>query len=152
MANEAKLVRQVFKDYESKGHILECEITNVNIFKKSNKLTIDLKSNTKIQIGEKLEFEYYLKSRFRVQEVEINIDVKEDELVQKKTKAEKNEEKLDEVTPMIIGNKKAKISGKAIKIKDVSMDSGRVVICGNIIKQELKELKTRKLSFDDKCI
>lgn len=151
MANEAKLVKQVFKDYESRGHILECEITNVNIFKKSNKLTINLKSNTKIQIGEKLEFEYYLKSRFRVQEVEINIEIKES-LVQNKTKTEKGEEKTEEVTPMIIGNKKAKIPDKTIKIKDVNMDSGRVVVCGRIIKQELKGLKTRKFSFDDKCI
>lgn len=151
MANEAKLVKQVFKDYESRGHILECEITNVNIFKKSNKLTIDLKSNTKIQIGEKLEFEYYLKSRFRVQEVEINIEIKES-LVQNKTKTEKGEEKTEEVTPMIIGNKKAKIPDKTIKIKDVNMDSGRVVVCGKIIKQELKGLKTRKFSFNDKCI
>ncbi len=151
MANEAKLVKQVFKDYESRGHILDSEITNVNIFKKSNKLSIDLKSNTKIQIGEKLEFEYYLKSRFRVQEVEINIDVKE-EIGGKKTKSEKGEEKQEEITPMIIGNKKAKISEKTIKIKDVNMDSGRVVVCGKIIKQELKGLKTRKLSFDDKCI
>lgn len=151
MANEAKLVKQVFKDYESRGHILECEITNVNIFKKSNKLTINLKSNTKIQIGEKLEFEYYLKSRFRVQEVEINIEIKES-LVQNKTKTEKGEEKTEEVTPMIIGNKKAKIPDKTIKIKDVNMDSGRVVVCGKIIKQELKGLKTRKFSFNDKCI
>lgn len=151
MANEAKLVRQVFKDYESKGNILDCEITNVSILKKSNKLIINLKSNTKIQIGEKLEFEYYLKSRFRVQEVELNINV-EEMTVQKKTKTEKGEEKIEEVTPMIIGNKKTKIPDKMIKIKDVNMDSGRVVVCGKIIKQELKGLKTRKLSFNDKCV
>lgn len=151
MANEAKLVRQVFKDYESKGNILDCEIANVSILKKSNKLIINLKSNTKIQIGEKLEFEYYLKSRFRVQEVELNINV-EEMTVQKKTKTEKGEEKLDEVTPMIIGNKKTKVPDKMIKIKDVNIDSGRVVVCGKIIKQELKGLKTRKLSFNDKCV
>ena len=33
MTNETKLVKQVFRDYEARGKILECEIVNVNIFK-----------------------------------------------------------------------------------------------------------------------
>ena len=41
MTNEPKIVREVFKDYDSKGNILDCEILNVSIFKKSNKLVID---------------------------------------------------------------------------------------------------------------
>ena len=151
MTKETKLVKEVFKDYDTKGKIIECEIVNVSIYKKSNKLIIDLKSNEKVQIGEKLEFEYYLKSRFRVQEVQINIE----EEIQKKEKNEKGEIK-EEYTPMIIGNKKAKISEKTIKIKDINQDSGRVVICGKIIKKELKELKTGNFLlmvnvFDGSC-
>ncbi|MDE5830422.1 MAG: PHP domain-containing protein, partial [Clostridia bacterium] len=137
MTNEAKLVKDVFRDYESKGSILDCAITNVSIFKKSNKLVIDLKSNKKIQVGERLEFEYYLKSKFRVQEVQINIEEEEKSQV----KTEKGEEKQED-TPIIIGNKKSKISEKTIKIKDINIDSGRVVISGKIIKQDLRELKT----------
>lgn len=121
------------------GNILECEIKNVSIFKKTNKLVIDLKSKAKIQIGEKMAFEYYLKSRFRVNEVEINL---EEEVQEKQDKKGKSKSKEDEITPMIIGNKKAKIPSTIIKVKDVNMDSGRVVICGKIIKQELKGLKT----------
>lgn len=138
MTNEAKLVKDVFKDYDTKGSILECEITNVSIFKKSNKLVIDLKSNSKIQVGEKLEFEYYLKSKFRVAEVQINLD----ETTKKEVKSSKKEIKIEEDTPIIIGNKKAKIPDRIIKVKDVNMDSGKVSICGKIIKQELKGLKT----------
>ena len=151
--NEAKLVKNVFKDYHSNGRIPECEIINVNIFKKSNKLTIDLKSNEKIQFGEKLEFEYYLKSRFRVTETQINI---EENIAKQSSKSSKSEAKDEEYTPMIIGNKKAKIPEKIIKVKDVNMDSGKVVICGKIIKQELKELKTGNFLlminvFDGSC-
>ncbi len=138
MTNEAKLVKDVFKDYDSKGSILECEIVNVNIFKKSNRLTIDLKSNKKIQMGEKLTFEYYLKSKFRVDEVQINVN----EVEEKPAKSVKTDAKEEEVSPIIIGNKKAKIPDKVIKVKDVNMDSGRVTICGEVIKQELKGLKT----------
>ena len=150
MTNEVKLVKDVFKDYESKGNILECEIVNVSIFKKSSKLVIDLKSNQKIQIGEKLEFQFYLKSRFRVEEVKISIE--ESVITQKSSKSKKAESEEDDNSPIIVGNKKSKISDKIIKIKDVNMDSGRVVVCGKIIKQELKELKTRKFSYYDKCI
>ncbi len=138
MTNEVKIVKDVFKDFQSRSRILNCEITNVSIFKKSNKLTIDLKSSQKIVIGEKLEFEYYLKSRFKVNEVQINIE----ESIVKKEKATKGETKEEEITPMIYGNKKAKISEKQVKVKDVNIDSGKVVICGKIIKQDLRELKS----------
>ncbi len=146
MTNETKLVKDVFKDYEDKGKIPDCEILGVNIFKKSNKLSIELKSSNKIQIGEKLAFEYYLKSKFRVQEAEIKIECIEEKTPNKeKTKnGEGKEEKIEIETPVIIGNKKAKITDKVIKVKDVNMDSGKVVICGKIIKQELKELKSGK--------
>ncbi len=145
MTNEAKKVKDVFKDYDAKGNILECDILNVNIFKKSNKLSINLKSSNKIQIGEKLAFEFYLKSKFGVQNVEINIENQEvKEQNHTKKSKESSDLKQEEVTPIIIGSKKAKITDKTIKIKDVNMDSGKVVICGKIIKQEIKELKSGK--------
>lgn len=141
MTNDIKLVKDVFKDYDSKGDILNCQIVNVSIYKKSSKLVIDLKSQTNIQIGEKLAFEYYLKSRFRVNEAMINI---EESVPSNTTKAKKSDNDTEEDnSPIIIGNKKMKFSDKIIKVKDINMDSGRVTICGKIIKEELKELKTR---------
>ena len=155
MENTAKKVKDVFKDYEAKGNIQECEITNISMFKKTSKIVIDLKSSKKIQIGEKLAFEFYLKSKFRVQEVEINIDVHE-EVKTKKKKDEDGEEIQEEYTPIIIGGKKSQIKDKPVKIKDIGIDSGKVVICGKIIKQELRELKTGKFLlminvFDGSC-
>ena len=143
MTNEAKLVKDVFRDYESRGNILNAEILNINMFKKTNKLEIDLKSSKKIQLGEKLEFEFYLKSKFRVQDVEIKIDVQEEKVVKKSKNGEEKEEVVD-TSPIIIGNKKAKITDRIVKVKDIGMDSGKVVICGEIIKQEFKELKSGK--------
>ena len=127
MTNEAKLVKDVFKDYESRGNILKAEILNINMFKKTNKLEINLKSSKKIQLGEKLEFEFYLKSKFRVQDVDIKIDVQEEKIVKKSKDGEEKEEVVEN-SPIIIGNKKAKILDKIVKVKDVSMDSGKVVI------------------------
>ena len=156
MENTAKKVKDVFNDYEAKGKIQECEIINLSIYKKTSKIVIDLKSNNKIQIGEKLAFEFYLKSKFRVQEVEINIEIHE-EIKQKKKKSEDEEKTIqEEYTPIIIGSKKAQIKDKPIKIKDIGIDSGKVVVCGKIIKQELRELKTGKFLlminvFDGSC-
>ncbi len=142
MTEEAKKVKDVFKDYETKGSISECEIINVSIFKKSSKILIELKSSKKIQLGEKLEFEFYLKNKFRVQEAEIKVDFQETK--QNKGEKEQEKEKQEESTPIIIGNKKAKITDKVVKVKDVNMDSGKVVICGQVIKQEVRELKSGK--------
>ena len=144
MTNETKKVKDVFKDYEAKGNILECDILNVSMFKKSNKLEVDLKSSKKIQIGEKLAFEFYLKSKFRVQDVDIQIDVQETKAPSKGKQSKEGKEEQEEVTPIIIGSKKAKITDKIVKVKDINMDSGKVVICGKIIKQEVKELKSGK--------
>ena len=150
MENDAKKVKDVFKDYEAKGNIQECEITNISMFKKTSKIVIDLKSSKKIQIGEKLAFEFYLKSKFRVQEAEINIDVHEEVRSKKKDEHKEGDEAQEEYTPIIIGGRKAQIKDKIVKIKDIGIDSGKVAICGKVIKQELRELKTGKylLMFD----
>lgn len=103
MTNETKKVKDVFKDYEEKGKITECEIVNINIFKKSNKLVIELNSNSKIQIGERLAFEFYLKSKFRVQDVETKINFEEEKSPKEKGKDSEGKSAKEEViTPVII--------------------------------------------------
>jgi len=105
MTNETKTVKQVFKDLDTRSNILECEIKNVSLFKKSNKIVIDLKSKNKIQFGEKMEFEYYLKSKFKVADAQINI---EEEISEKKSTKGKKEEKADEEeTEMIVRKQKS---------------------------------------------
>ena len=69
-----KTVKDVFKDFE-KGHgILDAEIENVNLYKKTNKIEIDLKSSTKINIGEIYYFEEYLKNQFKIGTVDIKFN------------------------------------------------------------------------------
>ena len=105
MTNETKKVKEVFKDLDTRSNILECEITNVSLFKKSNKIVIDLKSKNKIQFGEKMEFEYYLKSKFKVQEAQINIQEEIQEKKSTKSKKENNED--EEETDIIIREQKS---------------------------------------------
>ena len=45
-------VREVFNDYTKGSNILDAVIENVNLYKKTNKLEIDLKTEKKINVGE----------------------------------------------------------------------------------------------------
>ena len=38
------VVKDIFKDYEEQSNILDAKIENINLFKKSNKLEIIIKS------------------------------------------------------------------------------------------------------------
>ena len=70
MAQQAK---EVFKDYKEKNAILEAQIENVNLFKKSNILEISLISENKISIRDLFSFETYLKKRFTLNGIKLNI-------------------------------------------------------------------------------
>ena len=39
----SNIVKDVFKDYKGQGNILEAQIENINLFKKSKKIEIKLK-------------------------------------------------------------------------------------------------------------
>ena len=71
------IVKDVFKDYNGKENILNSEITNINLYKKSKKLEINLKTNKPLTLQEIEEFENYLKTRFQIQKVELNVEMGE---------------------------------------------------------------------------
>ena len=85
MANEMKKVAEVFREFDERNNIMKCRIANITMSKKTGELTIFLQSDVKIQNGEILAFEMYLKDKFRVTKATINIDY-----VAEKTKEDKN--------------------------------------------------------------
>ena len=70
------VVKEVFKDYKETNNILDAKIENINLFKKSNKLEINLISETRITLDEIDRFEEYLKSRFQIQKIELNVEMR----------------------------------------------------------------------------
>ena len=70
-------VRNVFKDFENNSNILECNIENVNLYKKSNKLEIHLKSASKISLKDLELFTEYLKKQFSINAVNVKIEYEE---------------------------------------------------------------------------
>ena len=71
------IARDIFKDFNQKNNILDCVIDNINLYKKSNKILIELTSPHKFSIKELMEFEEYLKVKFNVQKIEFNVKYSE---------------------------------------------------------------------------
>ena len=66
-------VKDVFKDFKQQNNIIDTTIENINLFKKSKKIQIDLYSQKTIKIQDIYAFEEYLKERFQIQKVVLNI-------------------------------------------------------------------------------
>ena len=66
-------VKDVFKDYNEANNIIDAQIENINLFKKSHKLEISLITEKQIQLEEIDKFEEYLKNRFQIQKIDLII-------------------------------------------------------------------------------
>ena len=49
-APKRKIIDEVFNDYEDKTNIVKCEILNVKMFKKTNKLELDILSKNILEV------------------------------------------------------------------------------------------------------
>ena len=67
------VVKDIFKDYEEQSNILDAKIENINLFKKSNKLEISVITEKQITLKEIEKFEEYLKNRFQIEKISLNI-------------------------------------------------------------------------------
>ncbi len=71
------VVKDVFKDYKEQNNIQDAKIENINLFKKSNKLEINLITEKQITLQELERFEEYLKNRFQIEKISLNIKNRE---------------------------------------------------------------------------
>ncbi len=145
---EMKKVSEIFNDFEEKNNIMKAKISNITMSKKTRELSIFLQTDIKIQTGEILSFEIYLKNRFNV--AKATIDIEYINCNKKEDKEEKNIEKeapIQETSPIIIGTKRAKINEKMIKVKEVTAESGKVAISGRVTRVEERELRNGKTLY-----
>ena len=61
-----KYIKEVFNDYNVKNNLIEAEIENINLYKKTNKLQIKVASSKEILLQDMESFEGYLINRFKV--------------------------------------------------------------------------------------
>ncbi len=77
--SDNKQVKDIFKDYSIDNSISNCYVGEVSLFKKTNKLSIDLKANSIIEAKDIYEFEKYLSDRFKIEKTNINITHEKEE-------------------------------------------------------------------------
>ena len=68
-----KQVKEVFNDYSEVNSMQYADVTNINLFKKSNKLEIDLTSEKQINVEELESFQNFLVNKFAVNKAILNI-------------------------------------------------------------------------------
>ena len=69
-----KLIEEVFPDFQNGGSLRKAVIKKVNLYKKTNRFEILLKSDKTIDIKDVHNFEMYLIERFKFEVVIIKID------------------------------------------------------------------------------
>ncbi len=73
----SNVARDIFKDFNQKNNILDCIIENINLYKKSKKIGVELTAPHKITLAELTELENYLKIKFNIEKIEFNIKYNE---------------------------------------------------------------------------
>ena len=68
-----KTVRDVFKDYTNENSITNCSIGEINLYKKTSKLSINLNADNRIEPRDLYDFESYLSRRFQIAEIDTKI-------------------------------------------------------------------------------
>ncbi len=68
-----KYIKEVFVDYQKDNPLLEAQIENINLYKKTNKLQVEVISSNQIHINDMEDFENYLTKRFKVNKALIDI-------------------------------------------------------------------------------
>lgn len=74
MNEELKTIGEVFRDYNKENRIKKAHIININMYKKLNKLEMNLKFNELLSANELTDFESYLQERFSIENTELILD------------------------------------------------------------------------------
>lgn len=77
-----KYIKEVFSDFTDCDNLLDARLENVNLYKKQDKLQVDIISNKPITIGEIGKFENYLQSRMNIARAFTNIKYEDVEIEQ----------------------------------------------------------------------
>ena len=77
-----KYIKEVFSDYNENNNLVNAEIENINLYKKTNKLQVKVVSSNRIELHEMQSFEDYLIRRFKVNKTSLDIKYKDVEIEQ----------------------------------------------------------------------
>ncbi len=76
-----KYIKEVFSDYHKDSPLLNSQIENINLYKKANRLELEVLADSPINIVQLEDFENYLINRFKVNKASINIKYKDTNII-----------------------------------------------------------------------
>ncbi len=68
-----KVIKDVFQDFKMESNIQEAQIQKINLYKKSNKLEVEILSQNQLKVQDLADFETYLSTRFNIQTIIIDV-------------------------------------------------------------------------------
>ena len=114
-----KVIKDVFEDYKRENNIVKATILKMNLYKKSNKLELNIESQNQLVVDELTDFESYLMQRFAIKT--IKIEVKYLESVELKNTLDKDWTKIRKYIATKFPVTKAILTGSSLVISDNSI-------------------------------
>ena len=74
---KANTIREIFRDYQEEGKILDTKLVNINLYKKTNTVEIDLVASEFIPLKEISKLEDFLKKKFSIEHAFIKMGYEE---------------------------------------------------------------------------
>ena len=116
-----KYVRDVFADYVVENNLIDSEIENINLYKKTNKLQMNVISNQPIGLSDIESFEKYAIKRFGVVQARVDIKYQDVEIEQNVEKEWKSIvsyiAKKEPFSRAILNQSHVEIKGKELSVK-----------------------------------
>jgi len=117
----AKYIKDVFSDYTENNNLIEAEIENINLYKKTNKLQVSIISNQPIKLVDLESFEAYAVRRFKLSKAMVDIkynDVEIDKNLDAEWKNIVNYiAKKEPFSRAVLNGSSLEINNKDIKVK-----------------------------------
>ena len=116
-----KYIKEVFNDYKVNSNLIDAEIENIDLYKKTNKLQVKIASSMEITLPEIDEFEDYLVRRFKVNKASLDINYNDLEIKQDISENWNNIvsyiSKKEPFSKSILTNSKVELDGQDLKVK-----------------------------------
>ena len=71
---QEKMLKEIFKDFEINSNIINTKIKSINLYKKANKLEVNILSDKPVKVKDVGAFEKYLVKRFMLKEAVIHVN------------------------------------------------------------------------------
>lgn len=119
---QKKYIKEVFNDYNENNNLIEAEIENINLYKKTNKLQVKVASSKKITLHDIESFEDFLINNFKVNKASIDINYSEGVIIDENLNAEWNNiisyiGKKEPFSKAILINSKPEIKDSKVNVK-----------------------------------